>query len=816
MGEIAVVKYSIKLKIIGQRAIIYALATAGFLVNPWWSVTATAQIDPDATLGNENSQLTPNVTINNLPAKRIDGGAIKGNNLFHSFREFNINEGERVYFHNPNGISNIFTRVTGTNSSQILGTLGVTGNANLFLINPHGIIFGQNARLDIAGSLIASTASGINFADGFKFTTSHQQSNPLLTVSIPTGLQLGENPQKILVQGDGKGIRTSNSPVVDVTNGLRVGSDRTLALVGGNIDFTGGTLKTAGGRIELGSVAGSGLVSLNAVEQGFALGYADVSKFGDIQFSRSTAVDASGLSGGTINIRGRKLTITNGSQIEATTLGVGTGGKLTVTASELVELRGTSSENRPSSLSTDNRDSGTVPGELTINTRQLILQPGGRISASNSDTGLGGTITVNADELVELIGTFTSSGGLRSSGLSIQTTGRGNSGNLIINTKKLSIREGAEISASTYGAGNGGNIIINASEIVELKGISNSRNTLLPSRIVAEAGNNIREVNRNAPSAPVTGKGGNLAINTRQLTIQDEARLTVSSRSENRNAQGAGTLDVKASNILLNNQGQIAATTFIGQGGNIKLAAQDFLVLRRHSTISTTAGTARAGGDGGNIDINTDFIVTARGENSDITANAFRGSGGKVNITAQSIFGIKPLSRQELQTLLATDNPDAINPSLLLSNDITAISQQSPSLSGQVTLNTPESDPSSGLVELTTDIVDVSGLINQNLCVAASQGSEFIITGRGGLPPSPYEILNLNTGWEDWQISELASRSVQKKNSQSHTPNALLPTRITEAQGWVKNLDGTVILTSQPVVSTPQGTWLSHPTCQHN
>ncbi len=120
------------------------------------------RITPDTTLGTESSQVKPLNPQND----RIDGGAIRDINLFHSFREFNIGEAQGAYFTNPAGIDNIISRVTGKNPSQILGTLGVLGNANLFLINPNGIIFGANAKLDINSSFVASTASSIIFADG--------------------------------------------------------------------------------------------------------------------------------------------------------------------------------------------------------------------------------------------------------------------------------------------------------------------------------------------------------------------------------------------------------------------------------------------------------------------------------------------------------------------------------------------------------------------------------------------------------------------------------------------------------------------------
>ncbi len=132
-----------------------------------WCNCAFAQsnIVPDNTLGAESSVVTPNVDINGITSDRIDGGAIRGANLFHSFQEFNIDEGRGAYFTNPAGIENILSRVTGGNASNILGKLGVLGNANVFLINPSGIIFGRNASLDVKGSFVASTASSLNFAE---------------------------------------------------------------------------------------------------------------------------------------------------------------------------------------------------------------------------------------------------------------------------------------------------------------------------------------------------------------------------------------------------------------------------------------------------------------------------------------------------------------------------------------------------------------------------------------------------------------------------------------------------------------------------
>ena len=129
---------------------------------------------PDNTLGNENSR----VIDRSVRDFEVDGGARRGRNLFHSFREFGVDNGGSVYFLNPGGVENIFGRVTGANRSEILGTLGVRGgNANLFLMNPNGILFGSNASLDLGGSFTATTANAMQFGEQGFFSATQSRSS---------------------------------------------------------------------------------------------------------------------------------------------------------------------------------------------------------------------------------------------------------------------------------------------------------------------------------------------------------------------------------------------------------------------------------------------------------------------------------------------------------------------------------------------------------------------------------------------------------------------------------------------------------------
>ena len=171
------IKESLQLAIFG---FITCLST-GFLISK--TLAQQSNIIPDNTLGGENSRLNSNVEINGINADRIDGGARRNSNLFHSFQEFNINNNQAVYFANPDGIENILTRVTGGNQSNIFGTLGVDGAANLFLINPNGIVFGESASLDLKGSFVGTTASGLRFGEQGNFNATNPEIPGSLTVN---------------------------------------------------------------------------------------------------------------------------------------------------------------------------------------------------------------------------------------------------------------------------------------------------------------------------------------------------------------------------------------------------------------------------------------------------------------------------------------------------------------------------------------------------------------------------------------------------------------------------------------------------------
>ena len=172
--------------------------------------SANGQITPDGSLPT-NVERQGNIT-------EITGGEQAGSNLFHSFQDFSVPTGNEAFFNNAIDIDNILSRVIGGNVSSIDGLIRANGTANLFLINPAGIIFGDNARLDLGGSFFGSTATGITFEDGTEFVSTN--TVPALTINAPIGLNLR---------------RTSGN--INSTGNLT--SDRSITLSSNNLDLQG-------------------------------------------------------------------------------------------------------------------------------------------------------------------------------------------------------------------------------------------------------------------------------------------------------------------------------------------------------------------------------------------------------------------------------------------------------------------------------------------------------------------------------------------------------------------------------------------------
>jgi large exoprotein involved in heme utilization and adhesion len=314
----------------------------------------------------------------------------------------------------------------------------------LFFINPSGIVFGPNAQLNIGGSFIGSTANSIKFANGSEFSATNPQNQPLLTISVPIGLQFGSNPKSIINQSTALAPPNLPSlpPTLPIPNnvGLAVQPGQTLALIGGDVLLNGGNLTANTGQVLLGSVKSAGMVRFTPTRFGLGLNYDNIQNFGNIALSGGSLINTSGLGGGKVEIRGGNVSL-NGGRIYALTLGN-------------IDGRG-----------------------IDINAQTFRAEGGTQISTLTLGNGAGGAVNIRATDSVEMIGIgfdlyrvfagkYLLSGSINPFDPQILlitgTAGMGDAGNITIDTGKLLIDNGTALASPTFGTGNAGNMTIRA------------------------------------------------------------------------------------------------------------------------------------------------------------------------------------------------------------------------------------------------------------------------------------------------------------------------------------------------------------------
>ena len=614
------------------------------------------------------------------------------------------------------------------------------------------------------------------------------------------------------------------------TKALEVNPGKTIALIGGDIIFEGGSLKTNSGNIELGSV-GSGKVDFTFTSQNLEFNYDRVETFKDIQLLKDSSLQGNSLSTipninntASIQVRGKQIYIKDGSIILNSNQTNFASKGIEINATESLEISGANTKESQLSSLRSQTLSAAKGGEIKVDTKKLVLKGGGSISAYNFGSKFGSNIQIKASDSVDIIGASPLS--IRPSVIVTNTFSSGNGGDIEILTNRLSSLNGSTISSSTFSSGNAGNLTIDARETVEVIGFAaiNLQTSLLTSLTLG------------------IGNGGNLILNTKNLIVADGGRVDASTIGKG----AAGSITINASDkvklagsatigevitpsritssadiadkivqrifglpsiplsgesgaITINtNQLNISDGASLtvknsgsGNAGKLNIKADSININNQGSINATTTSgkggginlqtqnlilrrnsniTATAGtGDGGNISINTQILTAF--ENSDITANSQGSFGGKVAINAKGVLGTQ---FREFMT------PES---------DITATSGRGAEFNGVVDINTIAINPNFGLAELPSGLTDSSNKISAGC--SSNSGNNFTATGRGGFPENPNQLFAGNNPIVD--LIDLVPTSENKVTSISSTSSVNSPkTEIVEAKGWIIDAQGKI------------------------
>jgi filamentous hemagglutinin family protein len=633
-----------------------------------------AQITLDGSLGPAGALTGPNFVI---PASV---GQTRGSNLFHSFGLFNVLTGESANFTGPSSINNIIGRVTGGQKSTIDGKISSEiAGANLFLINPAGMVFGPNASLDVKGSFHVSTADYLKFADGAKFHADLAKQSTLSTSPVSAFGFLSQNPAPITIDGS-----TLHLPL-----------PQTFSIVGGDINIQDAELLTFNGRINIVSVASPGEVNPNQVD----LRLDNFDRLGTINIlfttmfldrsptplnRPSTIIEGGanlGIHGGTVIVDNSTVFAGNG-RINIS------GGDVTLTWTDMftegINIRGGNITIDVTNLDTETR---AIPdgGAITIIGDQVVISDFSNISSSTaaffSDSGNGGPIIIAGRNVSIFDSTVTSDSSTTGERSNVRA---GNAGQISITaTDKFVLGMSDElgltlISSSVFGGdANGGAITITAPR-VDLK--SSFIETISRGR----------------------GKSGDIVIDGKKVQLTGQVSVSAQSFGTG----DAGNIRIVAKDSLRSTNSSITTESRRSDGGNIDVKVGSLVELVNSQI---TANVGEGEGKGGNISIDPPVVVL---NNTEINANAFGGPGGNVNITAD-VF------------LKSADSR------------ITASSENN--VPGTVNIQAPITDLTGSLAPLPEAVLQASSLMNQSCAARYSGGriSSLVAGSREGLPLEP-------------------------------------------------------------------------------
>ncbi len=578
---------------------------------PW---VAGAAVVPDASLGSA-------VTRSGLDF-RIEGGAQRGGNLFHSFDRFDLISGESATFQGPGEIANILARVTG-GASTIDGVVRSTiRGANLFLLNPDGVMFKSNARLELTGSFVVSTAERVDFADAGKFFARLGGSD-VLSASPVRAFGFGVKPAAVTFQGSSLELQATGT-------GLHV--------LAGDILADASAFQVPSGGLTLFSAAGQETVPFDLTNPGAAYATARTAGFGAVTLQNGTSAR---LSSGRVVIRAGRLSLASGSTIDVTGQGDVRGGDVAVKAERVSLVDG-------AAINVLTRSVG-AGGDLTIEAGALRVASQAALICQSMSASDAGRLTLRIDGALEVVGggeIFTDAEGegrggaldLRAGALLIdggqirsESSDTGPAGPMQIAVRDtLRLAGGGFISGSTFGPGRGAEVAISAGRLEIDSAVPGSG-------IQVDVGSPIFSPEENEAA---TGRGGNLRVRAGEISVAGAGAISASTFGPG--GSGALTLAATRSLVLSNGGLLVAGTQGAGDAGNVRVSAGRLLIDGRGTAVSVQTGIiaqSKERGDGraGSIDVTASSLTMLGGAIIEATTGS-ENDAGSVNVTAQRIL----------------------------------------------------------------------------------------------------------------------------------------------------------------------------------
>ncbi|NEQ50064.1 MAG: filamentous hemagglutinin N-terminal domain-containing protein [Leptolyngbya sp. SIO3F4] len=559
----------------------------------FWPLAAGALPVADTTVGTQITPFDPDTSI-------IEGGTAVEQNLFHSFESFNIEPGKRVFFFGPDGINHIFSRVTGGETSQIDGVLGTFGSdADLFLINPDGVVFGPEASLAVQGSFIATTADGVQLGESGQFSATMPTTDNLLAV----------DPSAFFFPSVGQ---PENIKIDQST--LLVPAGEALVLLGGNITIDNGSLVSDGGRLEMGAIATADVVTFSPID--YALSIPETAQRRDIRLTNDTSVSFFNVASDqatSIRIYANNLDISNDTFF---TTAINTNLDLSDRQTGAIQINATGNV----TLSDDVIIGSVIfgngqTGDLEITAENLAIS-NSLISSVIGGEGKSGDVVINVNDQLTIVNTDSAADIRSTIQAVIGPEGIGESGDLIISANSIDVRNGF-LSVGVLGSGESGDIVVDAQGQVNLtNGLISS--SIGPGSVKTGGGNitvsaNTFELFENGAITTDTdgiGDAGDIKLNIKDRIVisdNDIRNTIISSEVESSGVGNGGDIEIVANSLEVLNGGVLSTNTDgMGDAGNIKLTIQDRIVISGDDLEGTliAGGVATNGiGNGGDIEI---------------------------------------------------------------------------------------------------------------------------------------------------------------------------------------------------------------------